>query len=397
MKQFFSMSNCIKQIGVTCLILFLNFSTNNAQIVSTFLTGSGLNGPDGFAIDSSDNLYCANWGGGAGTTVLKITPYAEVTVYNSMLNAPDGLAFDSVGNLFVSNYTTGVINKIAPDGATTIFASGFNNPSDLTFHSEWNLYVSYHTGNTVSKITPDSTVSTFASGFNKPIGLVFDPEGNLYVSNYNSGVVNKVTPDGTVTVFATVPNPAGSMIQYLVRGTSGNLYLPSYGHHQIYKISPAGVVSVFAGTGIAGSTDGDVTIAQFNGPNSIIFNSEGDLYVSEYNANRIRKITGVEPPTLIEGQQEVIPKEFLLLQNYPNPFNPSTKISYQIPKLSFVTLKVYDVLGNEITELINEVKPAGIYELEFNAEQNNILNSGIYFYQLRSDGFVTTKKMVLLR
>jgi len=90
------------------------------------------------------------------------------------------------------------------------------------------------------------------------------------------------------------------------------------------------------------------------------------------------------------------PNEYTLFQNYPNPFNPTTTIKYQIPELSFVTLKVYDVLGNEIATLVNEEKPAGNYTVEFRID-NLELSSGIYFYQIRAGNFVETKKMVLLR
>ena len=85
---------------------------------------------------------------------------------------------------------------------------------------------------------------------------------------------------------------------------------------------------------------------------------------------------------------------YSLEQNYPNPFNPSTTIKYQIPELSFVTIKVYDVLGNEITTLVNEEKPAGNFEVEFNASN---LTSGIYFYRIQAGDFVETKKMVLMK
>ena len=80
--------------------------------------------------------------------------------------------------------------------------------------------------------------------------------------------------------------------------------------------------------------------------------------------------------------------------NYPNPFNPSTTIKYQIPQLSLVTLKVYDVMGSEVATLVNEEKSAGTYEVEFNATG---LTSGIYFYQLKADSFVETKKMILMK
>jgi len=99
-------------------------------------------------------------------------------------------------------------------------------------------------------------------------------------------------------------------------------------------------------------------------------------------------------PTGIAGGDEEMPGEFSLGQNYPNPFNPSTVISYQLSVKSFVSLKLYDVLGNEVAELINEEQQPGNYEVVFDASQ---LSSGIYFYQLRAGSFVSTKKMILLK
>jgi hypothetical protein len=90
----------------------------------------------------------------------------------------------------------------------------------------------------------------------------------------------------------------------------------------------------------------------------------------------------------------VIPISYRLEQNFPNPFNPKTIIKYQIPKFSFVTLKVYDVLGSEVTKLVNEEKPIGSYTVDFNARA---LSSGIYFYRLQAGSFVETKKMILIK
>ncbi len=88
------------------------------------------------------------------------------------------------------------------------------------------------------------------------------------------------------------------------------------------------------------------------------------------------------------------PNEYVLYQNYPNPFNPSTNIQYAISSKQFVTLKVYDILGNELATLINEVKPAGTYEVTWNAVN---LPSGVYFYQLKAGNFTATKKLLLLK
>ena len=92
------------------------------------------------------------------------------------------------------------------------------------------------------------------------------------------------------------------------------------------------------------------------------------------------------------------PYEFSLSQNYPNPFNPSTKISWQSPVSSWQTLKVYDILGNEVVTLVNEYKDAGSYEIEFKSSVNSHqLASGIYYYQLRVGDFVETKKMIFMK
>jgi len=98
-------------------------------------------------------------------------------------------------------------------------------------------------------------------------------------------------------------------------------------------------------------------------------------------------------PTEVE-QFEGEVSTYSLSNNYPNPFNPSTTIKYQIPELSFVTLKLYDVLGNEITTLVNKEKSVGSYEVDFNASS---LPSGIYFYRIQAESYVDTKKMVLMK
>ncbi|MBT8380666.1 MAG: T9SS type A sorting domain-containing protein [Ignavibacteria bacterium] len=102
--------------------------------------------------------------------------------------------------------------------------------------------------------------------------------------------------------------------------------------------------------------------------------------------------TWYEPVSVDDNINSV--NNFSLSQNYPNPFNPTTIINYQLSEHSFVTIKVYDVLGKEIVALVNEQKPAGNYEIQLDG---NGLTSGIYFYQLKAGSFVETKKMVLIK
>jgi photosystem II stability/assembly factor-like uncharacterized protein len=101
--------------------------------------------------------------------------------------------------------------------------------------------------------------------------------------------------------------------------------------------------------------------------------------------------------TMVTGAVQTgsgIPFEFKLYSNYPNPFNPVTKITYDLPEGSNVKLVVYDMLGKEVTKLVNEFKPAGSYSIQFNAEG---LTSGVYFYRIETRSFKDTKRMLLLK
>jgi hypothetical protein len=99
--------------------------------------------------------------------------------------------------------------------------------------------------------------------------------------------------------------------------------------------------------------------------------------------------------TITIAEDEIYkPEEFLLFQNYPNPFNPSTTISYQLPKETFVSIIVYDVLGNEIEILTNEYMPAGVHEVMFDAAD---LSSGMYFYRIKANEYEQINKMILIK
>ena len=104
----------------------------------------------------------------------------------------------------------------------------------------------------------------------------------------------------------------------------------------------------------------------------------------------VRPITDDVP----QDNQDGFVTSFSLEQNYPNPFNPLTKIKYQIPQLNNVSIKIYDILGKVVANLVNEEKPSGEYEVEFDGRD---LPSGIYFYQLKTGSYIQTKKMVLLK
>jgi hypothetical protein len=139
--------------------------------------------------------------------------------------------------------------------------------------------------------------------------------------------------------------------------------------------------------------------ANANAQNPSITTDANDTFYSVWSDNRSDdkdvyfskgKITIVG----VEEEANNIPAQFELMQNYPNPFNPSTVIRYNLPISGNVTLKVFDLLGKEVAVLVNEHKPAGTYEIEFNGMG---LSSGTYFYQITAGNYSSTKKLVLIK
>ena len=125
-------------------------------------------------------------------------------------------------------------------------------------------------------------------------------------------------------------------------------------------------------------------------------NNEGIIrdYLIEVDGKVLQ--AGSQRMNLMNKVEEIsqAPKLFSLSQNYPNPFNPVTSIKYQIPKNTFVTIKVYDILGKEVRTLVNEVKSAGNYSIMFDASS---LSSGVYFYKISAGEFSDVKRMVLIK
>src|SRR5574338_874145 len=130
---------------------------------------------------------------------------------------------------------------------------------------------------------------------------------------------------------------------------------------------------------------------EFNPDSVKTYNASLTVYTNAGAKEIVLTGKGKDNPVNVDDDF-IVPKVYTLEQNYPNPFNPSTSIQYAISNTQFVTLKVYDVLGNEVAILVNEIKPAGSYEVTFDASK---LSSGVYFYQLRTGNFTATKKMIV--
>jgi len=213
------------------------------------------------------------------------------------------------------------------------------------------------------------------------MSMAFESElVGLISSDYPA--VYRRTTDGGQT-FNTVGNTPGITPHYLtaIPGSPGAYMMTNF---DLFGWSPGSAYT------LDGGQTWNVIDYQSHGRNDFVSPTVG---WSGGGNDSLYKYTGIPLP-VEDGSISTLPDQFGLEQNYPNPFNPSTTIKYSIYITEFVTLKVYDVLGNEVATLVNEEKPAGSYEVHFNAAE---LSSGIYFYELQTGNFVGTKKMILLK
>ena len=125
---------------------------------------------------------------------------------------------------------------------------------------------------------------------------------------------------------------------------------------------------------------------------SITIDGSGNKWIGTDGGLAVYKEGGVV--SVKEISNKIIPKAFTLLQNYPNPFNPSTNIIFNLPTKSFVSLKVFDLLGRDVATLMSQEKSAGTYNVTFDARK---LPSGVYFYRIQTKEFTQTKKLILMQ
>ncbi len=245
-------------------------------------------------------------------------------------NEPTGVCVDTFGNIYVADYANHSIRKVNPiTGEVTLFAgsglagyadgigaaASFNSPTGLTCDKAGNVYVADQFNLRIRKITPAGEVSTFAgtgnvgtlngaasaATFTFPCGIALDTNGNFYVADQYSHVIRKISNTGTVSVFAGTPNAAGFVNgqDVLARFNTptgvavdlqGNVYVADNKNNCVRKITPSGLVSTLAGNGTNGYADGIGTNAVFLAPSGLYADDLGNVYVSDKNNQRIRKI-----------------------------------------------------------------------------------------------------------
>lgn len=305
--------------------------------------------PWSIAVDGSSNVFVADsWNG----VIRKIKPSGEVTTIagkvgvsgfadgqgtNAIFNNPTGIAVDTSSNLYVADFQNSVIRKITPDGTVSTYAgsAGVNDsvdavgsaarfyfPCGVAVDTNGNLYVADSVNQTIRKITPGRAVSTLAgysrswgtadgSGsaarFHNPEDVAVDNSGNVYVADNVNQTVRKVTPAGAVTTLAGFPGSGGAAdgtgnaarfnnMSGVAVDRDGNILVADTGNYAIRKVTQAGVVTTLAGqSGHPGSADGVGNLVRFNSPSDIAVGPSGIMYVDDSMNHTIRVTLPVGP------------------------------------------------------------------------------------------------------
>jgi len=348
--------------------------------------------------------------------------YALYNGYND--GRPCRIVLDNEGNVYVTGYSPGdtTHNDIATVKYNSIgrqqWAARYNGPgngsdsaTDMKVDKFGNVYVcgaswgGDSTGYDYVTIKYNSSgVQQWTARYNgtgngtdvaKSIGV--DSLGNVYVTGFtwtggNSGwdfATIKYNSEGVQQWVAIYDNTYWDYGYSLALDQQGYIYVSGETtigirfHYATLKYSPSGVQQWSIISNVNPNGEVPAAIALDSSLNVYVSGSDGNYLTIKYD-----QLVGVKPSS------NLIQKEFKLYQNYPNPFNPTTVIKYSLPKSSLVNISVYDVKGKRIITLLNEMKQAGDYEVNFDGTN---LSSGVYFYSIKAEGFYKTKKMILLK
>ncbi|MEO8231046.1 MAG: right-handed parallel beta-helix repeat-containing protein [Ignavibacteriota bacterium] len=333
---------------ITCYV-HDNLIYNNNINPEVMVAGSGINayGTAVVAPIITRNTIYGNWWG--------------VTIQVGVAGQPG--ANPNLGNIENADTTDDGLNLIYGNVQDANFYDLYNNTPDPIYaqNNDWGVYDSTSIENHIFHFVDDST-----------LGLVFFMPFSWWVPVELTSFTGNTLNGNVVLNWATATelNNSGFEIQ-CKRNTSTSLSVTNWEH-----------IGFINGNG----TTTEKSFYSFVDKNPV----QGKSF---YRLKQIDFDGTFELSNIIEVDFSLL-TEFSLEQNYPNPFNPTTSIKYAIGSKQFVQLKIYNILGNEVSTLVNEIRPAGNYEVNFNASR---LSSGVYFYKLQSGSFIETKKMLLIK
>jgi len=294
-----------------------------------------------------------------------------------------------------------VINAITTDASCNIYLTGY---SRVTLYITYFITIKYDSGGNLQWA---KTMSPTGSSFGQGFAVSVDKASNVYVAgncnrsgSFSDFVTTKYNSNGD-SVWAKFYNGTANNNDYLydmVMDSLSNIYITGGTYEFIGGWNCVTIMYDSSGLqkaiqkfdGNANGEDEGFAVALDKWNNVYVAGRTTDsvhyfdYLIIKYGENLVNVKESPSPS----------PVEYKLHQNYPNPFNPTTTIKFDLPKASFVSLKVYNVLGQEVATLVNEKRETGSYEVKFNA---STLSSGIYFYRLCAETYAETKKLILVK
>ncbi|MCJ7801889.1 MAG: T9SS type A sorting domain-containing protein [Candidatus Marinimicrobia bacterium] len=264
--------------------------------------------------------------------------------------------------------------------------------NDVVADGSGNIYVSDANNNKIYKV--NTTTGGYSDlNFSGSNGLLFDETNNrlLYTDDTpTNGSQISAIDLATNTSSVLITNPNFQFLDGLTVDHLGNYYVSSWSTNEVYRYDPNFASSVVASTGH--------NSVNHNGPADIFYDQVNNiLAVPNFTANTVDFIPFSQLSTNYD--ETSIPSKFQLHQNFPNPFNPNTTIFYDVSRESNVKVTIFDLLGREIIKLVDQIEPIGNRSINWDGRDytGNLVNAGVYIYQIEAEGFLQTKKMVLLK
>jgi hypothetical protein len=332
-----------------------------------------------------------------GVALMATDPYSDETTHMdnvSIRNNRIGVFLNAVG--VVNVYQTSIINnqEIGIDFDNEITTS---NETKIKFNNCYIANNGQYDVRNLHNISQNFRFNFWGDSTTNEINLGGNPKNLTRIYDYyedpTKGLVNYSSWRNSFSEIYPIPFLISPEINQITNSDTVNLGWDHIEYPQFYRLEFS-TDSLFQSIVYSDSLieDSTVFISNLTPQTDYYWRVKSKNLFGEGNWSEVRKFnSGIVSEVTNELSS---PITFRLNQNFPNPFNPSTKINYSIPERSNVSLKVFDLLGSEIVELVEGEIEAGIYEITFNA---SILPSGIYFYKLQAGSFVETKKMILLK
>ncbi len=311
----------MKPILSILIFLVISVSSSYSQTVSTLLPAGSVIDDDILVLPDRSLLLSAFV---AGQTYRYSNGMSSI--FADTLSTSNGLAYDSQGNVFICDYNTRRILKVDTTGKKTVFNNEITTPSGLIkMPNSDTLIATSAVRRRLFKIAPDGSSQEYFYDvkMDGPVGLAYDTANVLYVANFNQPTIYRVTPNDTLSLLCRLP---GTTIGFIAHH-NGWLYATLFNENQIYKVNiSTGDYQLLAGDTAAGSVDGALVDARFDGPNGIALTPSGDtMYITDFNTKSLRMITGLNaslPSTL-----EVIDDGIKNITSFPNPANTSIEVT----------------------------------------------------------------------